>query len=85
MEITRLPTKFGQGHTDAIGFFQDTVLPPLIENKIVCLAVRGFRDDGTEIHFTMVDSSGERKHNPRLLGLIVELQAELVAELSASA
>jgi hypothetical protein len=84
MEITRLPTKFGQGHTDAIAFFQDTVLPPLIENKIVCLAVRGFRDDGTEIHFTMVDNSGERKHNARLLGLVAELQAELVAELSAA-
>jgi hypothetical protein len=82
-DVTRLPTKFGQGHTDAIAFFQDEVLPPLISNKIVCLAVRGFREDGTELHFTMTDVSGARERNTRLLGLIAELQSMLVAELSA--
>ena len=80
-DITRLPTKFGAGHTEAIDFFQNIILPPLIENKIVCLAVRGFLDDGTEIHFTMTDVSGERQHNVRLVGLIAELQSLLVSEL----
>lgn len=75
--VIRLPTKFGQGHSDAIGFFQDEVLPRLIENKIICIAVRGLLDDGDELHFTMTDCSGERKHNSRLLGLVAELQAEL--------
>lgn len=50
--VTRLPTKFGQGHADAIGFFQDEVLPPLIENKVVCIAVRGILSNGDEIQFT---------------------------------
>lgn len=81
VEITRLPTKFGQGHTEAIAFFQDTILPPLIENKIVCLAVRGIRDDGTELHFTMTDISGKREHNVRLIGLLAELQSILISEL----
>lgn len=82
--ITRLPTKFGQGHSDAIGFFQDEVLPPLIENKVVCIAVRGILDNGDELQFSMVDCSGERKHNTRLLGLIAELQAELARDLAPS-
>ena len=80
--ITRLPTKFGQGHSDAIAFFQDDILPPLIGNKVVCIAVRGILDNGDEIQFTMVDCSGERKHNTRLLGLIAELQAELAHDLT---
>jgi hypothetical protein len=83
-DVTRLPTKFGQGHTDAIAFFQDELLPSLIENKIMCLAVRGYREDGEELHFTMTDVSGLREHNTRLLGLITELQAELVCDLSAT-
>ena len=83
MDVPRLPTKFGQGHADAIAFFQDKVLPPLISNKIACLAVRGFHDDGTELHFTMTDTSGKREHNVRLLGLIAELQSFLVAEMPA--
>ena len=81
-ELTRLPTKFGQGHADAIAFFQDKVLPPLIENKIVCLTLRGFCSDGTELAFTMIDVSGKREHNIRLLGLIAELQSELVSDLN---
>ena len=83
--ITRLPTKYGQGHADAIGFFQDEVLPQLIENKIVCLAVRGILANGDELQFTMVDCSGERSHNTRLLGLIAELQGELGRDLSPTA
>lgn len=75
--LTRLPTKFGQGHSDAIAFVQDVILPPLIKNKIVCLVVRGLLDDGDEIDLTMLDVSGERRHNSRLLGLITELQTEL--------
>lgn len=75
--ITRLPTKFGQGHTDAIAFFQDKIMPPLIDNKITCLAVRGILDNGDELHFTMHDCSGARRDNTRLLGLIAELQMEL--------
>ena len=80
--ITRLPTKYGQGHSDAIGFFQDEVLPPLIENKVVCIAVRGLLDNGSELQFTMVDCSGERSHNTRLLGLLAELQVELANNLT---
>ena len=80
--IRMLPTKFGQGHSDAIAFFQDEILPPLIANKIICLAVRGVKDDGTELHFTMTDVSGLREHNTRLLGLIAELQSAIVSELS---
>lgn len=80
--ITRIPTRFGQGHSDAIGFFQDEVLPPLIENKVVCIVVRGILENGDELQFTMVDCSGERKHNTRLLGLVCELQSELVRELA---
>jgi hypothetical protein len=81
-EVTRLPTKYGAGHSEAIAFVQDEILPPLIANKIVCLAVRGFYDDGTELHFTMIDISGKREHNVRLLGLITELQSEIVSQLS---
>lgn len=79
--ITRLPTKFGQGHSDAIGFFQDVILPLLIENKIVCLGLRGFADDGTELNYTMIDCSGERMNNARLLGLVTELQHQLASDL----
>jgi hypothetical protein len=28
-DITRLPTKYGQGHADAIGYVQDVLLPAL--------------------------------------------------------
>lgn len=80
--ITRLPTKFGQGHADDIGFFQEEVIPPLIANEVVCIAVRGILSNGDELQFTMVDCSGERMHNTRLLGLIVELQAELARDLA---
>lgn len=82
MTITRLPTKFGQGHADAIGFFQDEVLPPLIANKVTCIVVRGILENGDELDFTMVDCSGERAHNTRMLGLVAELQAHLAADLS---
>lgn len=81
--LTRLPTKFGQGHSDAIGFFQDEVLPQLIANKIVCIAVRGLLESGEELHFTMLDVSGERMHNTRLLGLIAELQAKMIANVNS--
>lgn len=81
-EVTRLPTKFGQGHADAIGFFQDEVLPPLIENKVICLAVRGILENGDELQFTMTDCSGERVHNTRLLGLLTELQIALAQDLA---
>lgn len=80
--ITRLPTKFGEGHTAAIAFFQDEILPPLIDNKIVCLAVRGLKEDGSELHFTMTDVSGAREHNVKLLGLVTELQSLLISELT---
>jgi len=83
--VPRLPTKFGQGHTDSIAFFQDEVLPSLINNKIVCLALRGFLEDGTELDFTIVDGAGGRGNNTRLLGQIVELQSILMAELRAQA
>ena len=82
VDIARLPTKFGAGHSEAISFFQDEILPPLIENKIVCLVVRGFHEDGTEFHFTLTDISGKREHNLRLLGLLTELQSVLVSDLS---
>ena len=32
--IMRLPTRFGQGHTDAIAFFQDELLPRLRNHEI---------------------------------------------------
>jgi hypothetical protein len=75
--VTRLPTRYGQGHTDSIRFFQDDLLPLLIENKVTCLALRGFTDDGIEIQFTLIDTSGERKHNLRMLGMVAELQVDL--------
>lgn len=82
MTLTRLPTKFGQGHSESIGYFQDEILPMLIENKIVCLTLRGFGDDGTELHFTMLDASGDRAHNLRMLGMLTEAQQLIVADLA---
>jgi len=82
MSVTRLPTKFGQGHTDGIAFFQDVVLQNFIENKFTCLVLRGLLDNGDEVQFTMTDDTGKRSENTRLLGLIAELQAELVRELA---
>ena len=82
-EVTRLPTKFGQGHADSIGFFQDVLLPALIENRIVTLAVRGILDNGDELHFTMNDVSGERQWNLRALGQIAELQIDWTKTMQA--
>lgn len=81
-EITRLPTKFGAGHSEAIGFFQDEIMPALIANEIAVIIVRGVKQNGDEIEYTMVDCSGERSYNLRMLGQIAEAQTNLVRDLS---
>lgn len=83
-EVTRLPTKFGQGHADAIGFIQDEVLARIISNKMVTLAIIGITDDGDEICFRMSDVSGERMWNLRTLGMLAELQTEWANDMLAA-
>lgn len=83
--IHRLPTRFGQGHADAIAFFQDTLLPLLIDNKISTLVLRGIAADGAELEFTMIDVSGGRDLNMRTLAQLTEASFDWVDEMSAVA
>lgn len=79
--ITRLPTRFGQKHADAIAFFQDVVLPALIENRLSTLVLRGVLDDGNEVHFTLMDMTNDRTWNTRTLGLLTEASVEYAQEM----
>jgi hypothetical protein len=80
-DITRLPTKFGQGHADAIGYVQDVLLPALIENKIAALVIRAVCDDGTELDYT-VHAIGNRRPALQMIGLLAEAQADILARLA---
>jgi hypothetical protein len=83
MTVTRLPTKYGQGHADAIGYVQDALLPAIIENKIAALVIRAVCDDGTEFDYT-VHAIGDRRPALQMIGLLAEAQADILARLSAS-
>lgn len=75
-DIPRIPTRFGQGHADGIGFLQDEVLARFIKNELVTLVVIGLTTDGDEIRFLMNDVSGAVAANQRTLGLIADIQQE---------
>jgi hypothetical protein len=85
-EITRLPTKFGQAHSDTIAALQK-LTQDVIDNKVDCLVIRGLsRDESTDGEIglnVMATGSESRGLNLMLLGLLEEAKADLVQDMMA--
>ena len=82
-DVTRIPTRFGQGHSDGIAFLQDEVLARFIKNEVVTLVVLGLTADGDELRFQMNDVSGARLWNQRTAGLLAEVQTDWINDMRA--